>query len=120
MVGTCLTNAFALIRSGAASGNRTPDLLITRRSYRAHYGVYQRQQWQCSHLRGQQRHRLTGVRTTFDSTEGLPHSKGWMMQAPKHTRAKLYSTTTHEWAWDALLQLSTTLDTPHGVSSAIE
>jgi hypothetical protein len=42
------------------------------------------------------------------------------MQAPKHTRATLYSTTTHEWAWDALLQLSTTLDTPHGVSSAIE
>lgn len=41
------------------------------------------------------------------------------MQAPKHTRATLYFTTTHEWARDALLQLSTPLDTPHGVSSAI-
>jgi hypothetical protein len=37
-----------------------------------------------------------------------------MMQAPKHTRATLYSSTTHEWARDALLQLSTTLDPPTG------
>jgi hypothetical protein len=42
------------------------------------------------------------------------------MQAPKHTRATLYSSTTHEWARDPLLQLSTTLNTPYGVSSAIE
>ncbi len=31
-------------------GNRTPDLLITRRPYPASYGVYQRQQLQISHL----------------------------------------------------------------------
>jgi hypothetical protein len=34
----------------AASGNRTPDLLITRRPDTAYYGVYQRQQLQFSHL----------------------------------------------------------------------
>ncbi|MGH3815082.1 MAG: hypothetical protein ACRDUV_21995 [Pseudonocardiaceae bacterium] len=40
----------------------------------------------------------------------------------RSTPATLCSTTTHEWARDALLQLSTTLDAPesHGVSSAIE
>ena len=40
---------FSQVRGGAASGNRTPDLLITR-PYPAYYGVYQRQQLQLSHL----------------------------------------------------------------------
>ena len=39
-----------LVRGGAASGNRTPDLLITRRPDPAYYGLYQRQQLQVSHL----------------------------------------------------------------------
>lgn len=39
-----------LVRGGAASGNRTPDLLITRRPYHAYYGVYLRQQLQFSHV----------------------------------------------------------------------
>jgi pimeloyl-ACP methyl ester carboxylesterase len=56
------------VRGGAASGNRTPDLLITRRPYPASYGLYQAQQLQISHLWGQQRHRSTRVRTTFDPT----------------------------------------------------
>ena len=68
MPGTYLTSAFALIRGGAASGNRTPDLLITRRPDHAYYGVSQRQQLQISHLWVHQRHRSTSVRTTFDST----------------------------------------------------
>ena len=41
---------FSQVRGGVASGNRTPDLLITRRPYPAYYGVYQRQQLQLSHL----------------------------------------------------------------------
>ena len=57
MPGTCLTSAFALVRGGAASGNRTPDLLITRRPYHAYCGVYLRQQLQFSHLWVHQRHR---------------------------------------------------------------
>ncbi len=52
MPGACLTSAFALVRGGAASGNRTPNLLITRRPYPAYYGFYQRQQLQVSHLMG--------------------------------------------------------------------
>jgi hypothetical protein len=34
------------VRGGAASGNRTPDLLITRRPDHAYYSVYQRKQLQ--------------------------------------------------------------------------
>jgi hypothetical protein len=56
------------VRGGAASGNRTPDLLITRRPYPAPYGLYQRQQLQISHLWVHQRHDATGVRATFDTT----------------------------------------------------
>jgi hypothetical protein len=48
-----------VVRGGAASGNRTPDLLITRRPYPASYGVYQQQQLQISHLRRSQGHRST-------------------------------------------------------------
>ena len=43
--------------STVPQGNRTPDLLITRRPYHAFYGVYQRQQLQFSHLWVHQRHR---------------------------------------------------------------
>jgi hypothetical protein len=55
-----LTQVISLVRThGAASENRTPDLLITRRPYPVYYGVYQRQQLQLSHFWVHQRHRET-------------------------------------------------------------
>ena len=67
------------------------------------------------------RSELTDVLNGARDSKALLWPLGGLLDR-RSTPATLCSTTTHEWARDALLQLSTTLDAPesHGVSSAIE
>jgi hypothetical protein len=67
------------------------------------------------------RSELTDVINGARDSEALLWPLGGLLDR-RSTPTTLCSTTTHKWARDALLQLSTTLDAPesHGVSSAIE